>query len=101
MTCGWIGVENDYPISVKEAINITAETGALETQTRIKTLKPYGSEEECYVLKLTKEQLEMIEKSIISYLSTISSVISYEEEMYYGKLEKAIFSQLPEDWNDD
>jgi len=95
-----IGAMNDYPISAKAVLNITAETGALETQSRIMELKPYGQDEEEFVIKLTKEQLELIKKSIISYLSTISSVISYEEDVYYNKLEKAIFAQLPEDWDD-
>ena len=35
---GWTGVEDDYPVSVKAVLNITAETGALETQRRVREL---------------------------------------------------------------
>ena len=38
---GWVGIEKDYPVSVKEVLNITAETGALTTQERVRELKPY------------------------------------------------------------
>ena len=43
--CGWTGIEDDYPVSVKEVIDITAETGAVETQRRIKELKPFSQPE--------------------------------------------------------
>lgn len=39
--CGWTGVEDDYPVSIREVIDITAETGALTTQSRVMELKPY------------------------------------------------------------
>lgn len=39
--CGYTGIERDYPVSIKEVLDITAETGALETQARIRELKPY------------------------------------------------------------
>lgn len=32
-----------YPVSIKEVLDITAETGALTTQSRIRELKPYRS----------------------------------------------------------
>lgn len=35
---GYVGVGDDYLVSVKEVLNITAETGALETQRRVKEL---------------------------------------------------------------
>ena len=35
---GYVGVDDDYLVSVKEVLNITAETGALETQRRVKEL---------------------------------------------------------------
>lgn len=37
---GWTGIEDDYPVSVKAVLNITAETGALETQRRVRELSP-------------------------------------------------------------
>ena len=40
---GWVGIDKDYPVSIKEVLDITAETGALETQVRIRELKPYRS----------------------------------------------------------
>lgn len=40
---GWVGIEQDYPVSIKEVLDITAETGALTTQSRIRELKPYRS----------------------------------------------------------
>ncbi len=39
--CGWTGIEDDYPVSIREVIDITAETGALYTQNRVRELKPY------------------------------------------------------------
>ena len=50
--CGYTGIEIDYPVSIKEVLDITAETGALETQARIRELKPYkhpitGKEAHC------------------------------------------------------
>lgn len=39
--CGWTGIEDDYPVSIREVIDITAETGALTTQSRVMELKPY------------------------------------------------------------
>lgn len=50
--CGYTGIERDYPVSIKEVLDITAETGALETQARIRELKPYkhpitGKEAHC------------------------------------------------------
>ena len=40
---GWVGIDQDYPVSIKEVLDITAETGALTTQSRIRELKPYRS----------------------------------------------------------
>lgn len=40
---GWVGIDYDYPVSIKEVLDITAETGALTTQSRIRELKPYRS----------------------------------------------------------
>ena len=37
---GWTGIEDDYPVSIKAVLNITAETGALETQRRVRELPP-------------------------------------------------------------
>lgn len=37
---GYVGIDNDYFVSVKEVLNITAETGALETQDRVRDLSP-------------------------------------------------------------
>lgn len=42
--CGYTGIEQDYPISAREVIDITAETGALETARRVKELKPFSTE---------------------------------------------------------
>ncbi len=39
--CGWTGIEDDYPVSIREVLDITAETGALYTQNRVRELKPY------------------------------------------------------------
>lgn len=39
--CGWTGIEDDYPVSIREVMDITAETGALTTQSRVMELKPY------------------------------------------------------------
>lgn len=39
---GWVGIEEDYPVSIKQVLNILAETGALTAQKRIRDeLKPY------------------------------------------------------------
>ena len=38
---GWVGIDKDYPVSIKEVLDITAETGALTAQSRIRELKPY------------------------------------------------------------
>ncbi len=38
---GRVGIEQDYPVSIKEVLDITAETGALITQSRVRELKPY------------------------------------------------------------
>ena len=40
---GWTDIEQDYPVSIKEVVDITAETGALTTQSRVMELKPYGT----------------------------------------------------------
>ena len=40
---GWVGIDQDYPVSIKEVLDITAETGALTTQSRIRELKPYST----------------------------------------------------------
>lgn len=37
---GYVGIDKDYFVSVKEVLNITAETGALETQDRVRKLSP-------------------------------------------------------------
>lgn len=38
---GWVGIDKDYPVSIKEVLDITAETGALTAQSRIRELQPY------------------------------------------------------------
>lgn len=35
---GYVGIDKDYFVSVKEVLNITAETGALETQNKVRDL---------------------------------------------------------------
>lgn len=40
MSSGYVGIDKDYFVSVKEVLNITAETGALETQDRVRELPP-------------------------------------------------------------
>ena len=42
---GYVGVEDDYPVSVKQVLNITAETGALVTQMRVRELPRYAQPE--------------------------------------------------------
>ena len=42
---GYVGIDKDYFVSVKEVLNITAETGALETQDRIRDLPPVDAVE--------------------------------------------------------
>lgn len=42
---GYTGIDDDYLISIKEVIDITAETGAIETQRRIKELIPIDAVE--------------------------------------------------------
>ena len=37
---GYVGIEEDYYVSVKSVLDITAETGALITQSRIRELPP-------------------------------------------------------------
>lgn len=37
---GYVGIDKDYFVSVKEVLNITAETGAVETQDRVRNLPP-------------------------------------------------------------
>lgn len=37
---GYVGIEEDYYVSVKSVLDITAETGALTTQSRIRELTP-------------------------------------------------------------
>ena len=37
---GYVGIEEDYYISVKSVLDIIAETGALTTQSRIRELTP-------------------------------------------------------------
>ena len=37
---GYVGLEEDYYVSVKSVLDITAETGALTTQSRIRELTP-------------------------------------------------------------
>ncbi len=39
---GWVGIEQDYPVSIKQVLDILAETGALVSQERIRNeLEPY------------------------------------------------------------
>ena len=40
---GYVGIDDDYPVSIKQVLNITAETGALETQRRIRQLPVFPS----------------------------------------------------------
>lgn len=40
MNSGYVGIDKDYFVSAKEVLNITAETGAWETQTRVRKLLP-------------------------------------------------------------
>lgn len=40
MSSGYVGIDKDYFVSVKEVLNITAETGALETQDRVRDIPP-------------------------------------------------------------
>lgn len=40
---GWVGIERDYPVSIKEVLDICAECGAIISQERIRKLKPYRS----------------------------------------------------------
>lgn len=40
---GFVGIDHDYPVSIKEVLDICAETGAIETQQRIRKLKPHRS----------------------------------------------------------
>ena len=42
---GYVGIDKDYFVSVKEVLNITAETGALETQDRVRDLPPVDAVE--------------------------------------------------------
>ena len=35
---GYVGIDKDYFVSVKDVLNITAETGAIETQSRVREL---------------------------------------------------------------
>ena len=37
---GYVGIDKNYFVGIKEVLNITAETGAWETQTRVKKLQP-------------------------------------------------------------
>ena len=37
---GYVGIDKNYFVGIKEVLNITAETGAWETQTRVKRLQP-------------------------------------------------------------
>lgn len=39
---GYVGIEEDYYVSVKSVLDITAETGALTAQSRIRELTPAG-----------------------------------------------------------
>lgn len=39
--CGYTGIEEDYPVSIKAVLDITAETGALTTQERVRELPKY------------------------------------------------------------
>lgn len=41
MNTGYVGIEDDYPISIKQVLDITAELGALETQRRVRELPKY------------------------------------------------------------
>ena len=43
---GYTGVDEDYLVSVQEVLNITAETGALETQRRVRELARRDSPQE-------------------------------------------------------
>ena len=43
---GYVGLEDDYLVSVKEVLDITAETGALETQRRVRELTRRGRSQE-------------------------------------------------------
>ena len=47
---GFVGIEEDYPVSIKEVLNITAETGALETQSRIRKLPHYDDRTCVYII---------------------------------------------------
>ena len=44
---GYVGIEDDYPVSVKQVLNITAETGAVTTQERVRKLPRYKMQESC------------------------------------------------------
>lgn len=39
--CGLTGIIGDYLVRIQDVIEITEETGALETQRRVKELKPF------------------------------------------------------------
>lgn len=45
---GYVGLEEDYYVSVKSVLDITAETGALTTQSRIRELTPADVEPVVY-----------------------------------------------------
>ena len=68
--CGYTGIERDYPVSIKEVLDITAETGALETQARIRELKPYQhpiTSKEAHYAEIVLNVIKNVETPMLMY----------------------------------
>lgn len=87
---GWTGIEQDYPVSIKEVIDITAETGALTTQSRVRELKPYRSRYE-----VTDRDAYLAEMIMNLILDVECPMLMYQEEK--DVVEKAL-RMLFDDW---
>lgn len=70
---GWVGMDKDYPVSIKEVLDIAAETGAMTLQSRVRELKPYQSkykkitDKEAYLAKMIINLIDDVECPMLMY----------------------------------
>lgn len=83
---GYIGVDDDYPVSVKQVLNITAELGALETQRRVRELPRYQVTADTDTISRKPETTTEIQK-ILDYLDNeLHPLVSPDNWNVYSEL---------------
>lgn len=79
MSSGYVGIDKDYFVSVKEVLNITAETGVWETQTRVRKLPPADVVEivRCCDCKHKEHCYSMVHMFVENERDTVHRYIDY------------------------